>query len=190
MVSYVVTDAFCESIGIASGKSAGFDFGLKTFLVDSVGNKYHAPLIMRTASKLIEKLSKKLFGKKEADDYSNLMTKQVPEVVITSCEKEEGVGVAMVDTETEKIQKEERNTCMLKNLNFEIKQGMKIKCYPTLEHCENGWKITAKVIGVEEEEGYFQGCTVEYVYRNEKKTARIPGGCPDWLLSDFGGVYV
>ena len=26
--------------------------------------------------------------------------------------------------------------------------------------------------------------------RNEKKLARIPGGCTDWLLSDFGGVYV
>ena len=64
MYIYVVTDAKSESIGVASGKSAGFDFGLKTFLVDSMGNEYHAPYIMRKASKLIERLSKKLSSKK------------------------------------------------------------------------------------------------------------------------------
>lgn len=64
MYIYVVTDAKTESIGIVTGKSAGFDFGLKCFLTDSLGNEYHSPLLMRKASRLIKKLSKKLSSKK------------------------------------------------------------------------------------------------------------------------------
>ena len=64
MYIYVVTDVVSEDIGIASGKAAGFDFGLKTFLVDSMGNEYQAPLLMRKASLLIQRLSKKLSSKK------------------------------------------------------------------------------------------------------------------------------
>lgn len=63
MYIYITTDVKSESISIASGKAAGFDFGLKTFLTDSSGNEYHAPLLMRQASKLIERLSKKLSSK-------------------------------------------------------------------------------------------------------------------------------
>ena len=64
MYIYVVTDTKAESIGIASGKAAGFDYGLKCFLTDSYGNEYHSPLLMRKTSKLIKKLSKKLSSKR------------------------------------------------------------------------------------------------------------------------------
>lgn len=60
----VVTNFIDESIGVATGKSAGFDFGLKTFLTDSNGMKYKSPLFMLKASKLIRAASKKLSSKK------------------------------------------------------------------------------------------------------------------------------
>ena len=60
----VVTDAVVESIGVVTGKSAGFDFGLKTFLSVSDGDEYQSPLWMRKASKLIQAANKKLSSKK------------------------------------------------------------------------------------------------------------------------------
>ena len=46
----VVTDAVSESMGVVTGNSAGFDFGLKTFLSVSDGDQYKSPLWMRKAS--------------------------------------------------------------------------------------------------------------------------------------------
>ena len=60
----VVTDFKDEPIEVVTGNSAGFDFGLKTFLTDSNGNKYKSPLFMLKASKLIRAASKKLSSKK------------------------------------------------------------------------------------------------------------------------------
>ncbi|MDJ0713426.1 MAG: transposase, partial [Prochloraceae cyanobacterium] len=53
-----------ESIGVVTGKSAGFDFGLKTFLTDSNGHEYKSPLFLLKASKLIRAANKKLSSKK------------------------------------------------------------------------------------------------------------------------------
>lgn len=63
MYIYIVTDAVEEKIKIASGKSAGFDFGLRSFLTDSSGIEYKSPLFMRKASKLIRAANKKLSSK-------------------------------------------------------------------------------------------------------------------------------
>jgi putative transposase len=60
----VVTDFIDESFGVTTGKSAGFDFGLKTFLTDNNGIEYKSPLFLLKASKLIQKASKKLSSKK------------------------------------------------------------------------------------------------------------------------------
>ncbi len=64
MYIYIVTDAVTESIGVVTGNSAGFDFGLKTFLTDSSGAEYQSPLFWRKASKLIRAANKKLSSKK------------------------------------------------------------------------------------------------------------------------------
>ncbi len=71
MYIYVVTDFKPETVGIATCKNAGFDFGLKVFLTDSMGQEYHAPLLMRKASKLIKALSKKLSSKKKGSKNWN-----------------------------------------------------------------------------------------------------------------------
>lgn len=60
----VVTDFKEEGIGVVTGKSGGFDFGLKTFLTDSNGIEYKSPLFMLKASKLIRAANKKLSSKK------------------------------------------------------------------------------------------------------------------------------
>ena len=57
-----------KSIGVVTGKSGGFDFGLKTFLTDSNGIEYKSPLFMLKASKLIRVASKKLSSKKRGSN--------------------------------------------------------------------------------------------------------------------------
>lgn len=64
MYLIVVTDFKDEQFGVVTGKSAGFDFGLKTFLTDSNGIEYKSPLFLLKASKLIRAASKKLSSKK------------------------------------------------------------------------------------------------------------------------------
>ena len=66
-----------------------------------------------------------------------------------------------------------------------MKVGSKIRCYPTLHHAQNEWKVKATVIEVEAERGYFLGCTVEYYSRSKKAKVkvRIAGGCANWILS-------
>ena len=64
MYLIIVTDFKEEQFGVVTGKSAGFDFGLITFLTDSNGVEYKSPLFLLKASKLIHKASKKLSSKK------------------------------------------------------------------------------------------------------------------------------
>ena len=76
------------------------------------------------------------------------------------------------------------NEPALKPLEFNIKVGDRIRCYPTSTHAGNKWQVTATVISVEVSEGWFLGCTVEY--RNQKGeviNCRIAGGSVDWILS-------
>lgn len=65
MYLIIATDTVIESIGVVTNKSAGFDFGLKTFLTDSRGNEYKSPLFMLEASKLIRAASRNLSSKQE-----------------------------------------------------------------------------------------------------------------------------
>ena len=64
MYIFIVTDAKSESIGIVTGKIAGFDFGLKTFLTNSNGNDVESPLFLLKARKQLRKLSQQLSSKK------------------------------------------------------------------------------------------------------------------------------
>ena len=74
MYIYILTDDITESIGLATGKIAGFDFGLKTFLTNSNGNdiqcgtrelsRFPPPLFLLKARKELRKLSQKLSSKK------------------------------------------------------------------------------------------------------------------------------
>jgi putative transposase len=59
-----VTDEDIEPVEARSGKSVGLDFGLKTFLTTSDGEKIESPLFMHQASNKIKKLSRKLSKKK------------------------------------------------------------------------------------------------------------------------------
>jgi putative transposase len=61
---YFVTDEELQPIGARSGESVGLDFGLKTFLTMSDGEKIESPLYMRQASGRLKKLSRKLSSKK------------------------------------------------------------------------------------------------------------------------------
>jgi putative transposase len=61
---FFVTDGDIEPVGARSGDIVGLDFGLKTFLTTSDGEKIESPLFMRQASGKIKKLSRKLSKKK------------------------------------------------------------------------------------------------------------------------------
>lgn len=64
MYIFIVTDSVTKSIGVVTGKIAGFDFGLKTFLTNSNGSDIQSPLFLRKANKQLRKLSQKLSSKK------------------------------------------------------------------------------------------------------------------------------
>ena len=59
----VVTDWSDSDILPASGKSVGYDFGMKTFLVSSDGRDVDAPLFMRRAKNENLKISRAVSGK-------------------------------------------------------------------------------------------------------------------------------
>ena len=61
---FIVTDFVTESIGVVTGKIAGFDFGLKTFLTNSNGDDIESPLFLLKARKQLRKLSQQLSSKK------------------------------------------------------------------------------------------------------------------------------
>ena len=60
---FVVTDAENFKVETRTGKSVGFDFGLKTFLTASDGRKISSPLFFAQNSKLIAKANKNLSHK-------------------------------------------------------------------------------------------------------------------------------
>jgi hypothetical protein len=71
----------------------------------------------------------------------------------------------------------------LKPLGFSLKAGDRIKCYPTQRHQDNKWEVSATITEIEAEQGWFLGCTIQY--HNKQKevlTARIAGGCANWIL--------
>ena len=61
---YVVSDESSEIIKTRSGKIVGFDFGLKTFLTSSDGNRIESPLFFKKGFSVIKKLNKNLSRKK------------------------------------------------------------------------------------------------------------------------------
>ncbi|MEC4812330.1 MAG: hypothetical protein SAK29_03500 [Scytonema sp. PMC 1069.18] len=67
----------------------------------------------------------------------------------------------------------------------------RIQCYPTTKYADNKWRVTATVVEVESEQGWFVGCTVEYWdLKRGKMRDRIAGGCSDWILSKHHSLEV
>ena len=65
---FFVTDEELQAREARSGEIVGLDFGLKTFLTVSSGEKIDSPLFMRRASQRIKKLSQKLSSKKRGSN--------------------------------------------------------------------------------------------------------------------------
>ena len=61
---YIVTEEEVQPKEARSGKSVGLDFGLKTFLTTSDGEKIESPMFMREASVKIKRQSRRLSKKK------------------------------------------------------------------------------------------------------------------------------
>jgi len=57
-------DASQQKVRVRTGKSAGFDFGLKCFLTDHDGNKIESPLFLKSSMKELKKKSRCLSRKK------------------------------------------------------------------------------------------------------------------------------
>lgn len=67
---YFVTDhEEIDQNRIETGESAGFDFGLKTFLVGSDGSKVRSPLFFKRSLKMIRKASKNLSSKQKGSNH-------------------------------------------------------------------------------------------------------------------------
>ena len=66
---YVVSDESSEIIKARSGKIVGFDFGLKTFLISSDGNRIESPLFFKKSSSTIKKFNKNLSRKKSQSHH-------------------------------------------------------------------------------------------------------------------------
>ena len=62
---FVVTDYVDSQITSMTGKSAGFDFGLKTFLTDSDGNNIDSPLFLKQSLKQLKLASRNLSRKQK-----------------------------------------------------------------------------------------------------------------------------
>lgn len=65
---YLVCEQEKTPVQSRSGKSVGFDFGLKTFLTASDGNNVEAPLFFKENSAKIKKLNRKLSKKKKGSN--------------------------------------------------------------------------------------------------------------------------
>ena len=61
---FFATDEDCKPVEAKPDNIVGLDFGLKTFLTTSEGEKFESPLFMRQASSRLKKLSQKLSPKK------------------------------------------------------------------------------------------------------------------------------
>ncbi|MDJ0533137.1 MAG: RNA-guided endonuclease TnpB family protein [Xenococcaceae cyanobacterium MO_207.B15] len=66
----VVTDFVEETFGVVTGKIAGFDFGLKTFLTVSDGTSIESPLFFNQFRTLLKSANKNLSSKKRCDPAS------------------------------------------------------------------------------------------------------------------------
>ncbi len=64
----VVTDYVEENFGVVTGKIAGFDFGLKTFLTVSDGTTIESPLFFNQFRSLLRKANKNLSSKKKGSN--------------------------------------------------------------------------------------------------------------------------
>ena len=64
----VVTDFVDESLGVVTGKIAGLDFGLKTFLTVSDGTKIESPLFFNQFRSLLRKANKNLSSKNKGSN--------------------------------------------------------------------------------------------------------------------------
>jgi putative transposase len=64
----VVTDYVDESCGVVTGKIAGFDYGLRTFLTVSDGRTIKSPLFFNQAREKLKIASKKLSSKKKGSN--------------------------------------------------------------------------------------------------------------------------
>ncbi len=64
----VVTDFVEESFGVVTGKIAGFDFGLKTFLTVSDGTTIESPLFFNQFRFLLKSANKNLSSKKKGSN--------------------------------------------------------------------------------------------------------------------------
>ncbi len=64
----VVTDFIDQQFGVVTGKIAGFDFGLKTFLTVSDGTEIESPLFFNKFRSLLRKANKNLSSKKKGSN--------------------------------------------------------------------------------------------------------------------------
>ena len=64
----VVTDYTDESFGVVTGKIAGFDYGLKTFLTVSDGTSIESPLFFKQSRNRLKAASRNLSGKKKGSN--------------------------------------------------------------------------------------------------------------------------
>lgn len=63
----VVTEA-PDPVGASTGKSGGFDFGLRAFLTDHKGNEYHSPQFLKDELNEIARLSRELSRKQKGSN--------------------------------------------------------------------------------------------------------------------------
>ena len=64
----VVTDFVTESIGVVTGKIAGFDYGLRTFLTVSDGTTIESPLFFKQSRNRLKSASKNLSSKQKGSN--------------------------------------------------------------------------------------------------------------------------
>jgi putative DNA primase/helicase len=64
----------------------------------------------------------------------------------------------------------------------QFKVGDRITCYPTYEHAQKNWKVTATITEIEYQQGYLHHCEVEYTTKNGSQTQTIGGGTAEYIL--------
>jgi hypothetical protein len=70
----------------------------------------------------------------------------------------------------------------LKPLKFSFQAGSRISCYPTQRHFDTKREVSATVLEVRAEQGWFLGCTIEYRSKKGTVSTQIAGGCVNWIL--------
>jgi hypothetical protein len=68
-------------------------------------------------------------------------------------------------------------------LKFPLKEGDRIKFYPSLRYAESKWEISGTITELQSEDDWFMGCTIEYLNKKkEMMTTHLGGGSFDWIL--------